>query len=329
MKGLNKKDTLFRIFLCIILLTIFGLFFFAYKTSNACLCSKESMTNVSGVSDNEFSFGNESSSDIPNIIWGFWDGELTETVKTCVQSWKHYNPEYEVIILNKQNLPKYLPDVDFATIVHAKDSNARFSDFVRLNILARYGGIYIDASTICHKPFSWLHAIQKKKGVDFIGYYLEKFTDPKYKEYSPVIESWFLASTPNSRFVVDWLKEFMRTNEYLTMDEYLENVTNNNISIQKIDIPNYLAIHVAAQTILQKNPQKYDIYLFPAESGPYKYLVDTNWTVKDAVDLLTNKDTNTKYFELPIIKMRGCERPHIDVDPKRDNAFSHLVVDKV
>ena len=317
----QQQNQLLWIFFFAILIIVIGLFIVAYKTSMDCPCAKESMINIS---ENEFTFGTEPSSKIPNIIWAFWDGDPPETVKKCVQSWKHYNPEYEVILLNKQSLSKYLPDVDFGSIRHAKDSNTRFSDFVRLNILAKYGGIYIDASTICHKPFSWLHAIQKKKNVDFIGYYIDKFTEPTYKSNSPVIENWFFASTPNSAFVQDWLKEFMRTNEYLSIDKYLENVQENNVSIQKIDAPNYLAMHVAAQSILQKNPQKYDIYLFPAEKGPFKYLVDTKWNVETAIKLLTNESTNTQYFELPIVKMRGCERPHMDVDPKRDNAFSHL-----
>ena len=321
---MQRQNQILWIFFVGIVIIMLGLVCVAYKTSNNCPCAKESMTNICESSENEFSFGDESSSEIPNIIWAFWDGEPPETVKKCVQSWKHYNPEYEVILLNKQSLSKYLPDVDFASIRHAKDSNTRFSDFVRLNILAKYGGIYIDASTICHKPFSWLHAIQKKKNVDFIGYYIDKFTEPTYKSNSPVIENWFFAATPNSTFVQDWLKEFMRTNKYSTIDKYLENVQENNVSIQKIDIPNYLAMHVAAQSILQKNPQKYDIYLFPAEKGPFKYLVDTDWNIENAIKLLTNEKTNTQYFELPIVKMRGCERPHMEADPKRDNAFSHL-----
>lgn len=326
MKSTQKIDLLLWIFFFVIVAIIVILVCIAYKTSNDCPCSKELMTNLSDIGENEFSFGNESSSDIPNIIWGFWEGEPNETVNRCIQSWKHYNPEYEVIILNKQNLSIYLPEIDFISILHAKDSNMRFSDFVRLNILAKYGGIYIDASIICHKPFSWLHAIQKKKNVDFIGYYIEKFTESDYKSHSPVIENWFFAATPNSVFVQDWLKEFMRTNDYPTIDKYLENVKKNNISTQKIDDPNYLAMHVAAQTILQKNPQKYNIYLFPAEKGPFKYLIDTNWQHKEAIGLLTDENTNTKYFEYPIIKMRGIERPHIDADPKRNNAFSHLMI---
>jgi mannosyltransferase OCH1-like enzyme len=83
-----------------------------------------------------------------------------EVVEKCVESWKFYNPSYKVVILNKSNCRHYIDD-DIDSIKHGKDSMARFSDYVRLCVLAKYGGFWIDASIICHHPFTWLHGVQK------------------------------------------------------------------------------------------------------------------------------------------------------------------------
>jgi hypothetical protein len=314
----KKQKNQLLIFLCFITIVL-GLVI-AYNIQTA--TPRETL--VSATTTKELEFGNEPSSEIPNIIWAFWDGPPPDIVNRCMQSWKYYNPDYKIILLNKQNLSRYIPNVDIAALRHANESHTRFSDFVRLHVLAKHGGIYIDASIICHKPFSWLHAVQKKKQVDFIGYYLNGFTEPAYKAHSPVVENWFFAATPHSKFVKDWLLEFMRTNDYKTIDQYLQNVYNEEkVSIQKIEGPDYLAMHVAAQKIFQKNTNQYNVYLFEAEKGPFLYLVDAKWDSKTAIDLLTNDATHTRYFQCPFVKLRGCERPYLEKNPRRDNAFSH------
>ena len=58
-----------------------------------------------GMSEN--SFGQADSSKIPKTIWTFWEGPESELVNQCIQSWKRYNPDYTVVVLNKKNYKKY------------------------------------------------------------------------------------------------------------------------------------------------------------------------------------------------------------------------------
>jgi len=259
---------------------------------------------------------------IPKFLWFFWDGEPTEFVSRCIDSWRKYNPTYTIHLLNKENIDQYLPDVKIGELRHANDSLARYSDYVRLNILSRYGGVWIDASSICHRSLDWIHSIQQKYKVDMIGFYLEGFTTPEYKETSPIIESWFFACTPNSTFVKDWCSEFMKTNDFETIDQYLEYAETSGCNFQKISIPNYLTIHVAAQVILQKNPSKYHMCVLSAEKGPYQYLVDVEWNSQKAVENLVNDETRFTYYKLPFIKLRSNERPSIQSLPSYDKMFS-------
>jgi len=319
-------------FFVIISIIILSILFFIYTSFilpvSSCKC-KESMTNASiYISDdkNELSYGAEEKSEIPNLIWTFWDSpNLPKTVEKCIDSWRYYNPGYTVTLLTKQNIGKYLPEINISNLKHSRDSPARFSDFVRLHILAKYGGIWIDSSIICHKPFSWIHAIQKSTRAEFIGYYLDGFTESEWKQTSPVIESWFLAAVPNSTFVQDWKTEFIRTDNFDDIDDYLHDVIDNHsISIQNIQGPNYLTIHVSAQKILQKNRGKYNIFVFQAERGPYQYLALNEWDSERSIQHITNPTKNRAFFDFPIIKMRGCERGPMDQNPNIDNAFSHF-----
>jgi hypothetical protein len=279
------------------------------------------MINMNEKELEDFSSGKSDSSNIPNIIWTFWEGDDNTVVHKCIESWKYYNPEYDIRILNKSNYSKYT-DIDIDSIPHSKDSMARYSDYIRCLMLSKYGGFWIDASIICHHPFSWVHGIQKTKNVDFIGYYFDGFTQ---NHLFPVVESWFFACTPNSSFMHDWSDEFSSTMNHKTIDDYLENINQQNIDLQKIDVPNYLAIHVAAQKILQQNIDKYNICLFKAESGPFYYLNQSDWDSEKAVKYITDKKSNKDCYKYTFVKLRGSDRQILEkYDAVTiDNAFSH------
>lgn len=251
-------------------------------------------------------FDEDSSSTIPRVIWSFWDGEMPDLVKRCIQSWQHYNPSYLVIVLDKNSLSKYL-NVDIGSLKFAnhspwaKSSAARFSDYVRLNLLARYGGIWMDATIICHKPLDWIYSHPRD---ELVGFYFDKFS----ASY-PLVESWFLACKKGSLFMKNWCDEFMSVNTYESIDDYIESIKNLDIDISGIPprIQNYLCVYISCQKILQENPSKYKIYLEKSEDGPSKFLYDNDFDVeKSMAALLTKKYNNTK-----IIKLRSQEKWYI------------------
>lgn len=270
---------------------------------------------------NELSFGEDDFSDIPNTIWAFWDGEQTELVKKCINSWKFYNPTYKIIILNKQTYKNYITE-DIDNFKFSKDTIQRFSDYVRLCVLEKYGGIWMDASIICHKPLKWINAIQNKKKVDFIGYYINSFTEPEYLSYSPILESWFFACAPKSIFITDWKNEFLRTNDFNTITDYIENIKKQNISTQNIPINliEYLAIHCSAQLLLQQNPTKYKMILFCAENGPFKHF-EKNRDSRITADLLYNENTCREFYDYPFIKITSDIRHEVEKSNKMNNLF--------
>jgi hypothetical protein len=258
---------------------------------------------------------------IPRKVWTFWDTPNPPTVvNECIQTWRKHNPNYDIVVLNKENLAQYLPEVDFSKIKHIHDkSPEKFSDMVRLHILAKYGGIWSDASIICLKSYdSWIHPLQEKKNSEFVGFYIDSFTLPEYKKESPVVENWFFACVPNSAFVKDWLNEFLRISDFSTIEEYVENVRSQGVNLQNISSTSYLSMHVACQKVLQKPDSNYRIELVKAEDTAFKYLTKNEWKTDQSVDnLLECKDPEKKredcdFFNSPIIKMRGVERRELE-----------------
>lgn len=254
---------------------------------------------------------------IPKKIWTFWDTpDIPEIVHKCIETWKKHNPHYEIIVLNKQNISHYLPEVDFSKIKHIHNkSPEKFSDMVRLHTLAKYGGIWSDASIICLKPYdSWIPPLQKKKNSEFVGFYIDSFTLPEYKEKSPVVENWFFACTSDSVFVEDWLKEFRRISDFNTVEEYVEDVKSQGVNVQNISSTSYLSMHVACQKVLQQPNTSYRLELIKAEDTAFRYLTKNEWNSDTAIqNLLECKEPNKKrddceFLDSPIIKLRGSDR---------------------
>ena len=238
----------------------------------------------------------------PKIIWTYWDDpdKIPKTVKMCMEGWKKYNPDYEIILLTRKNYKGYINiPLHITAQYNFTDSPARFSDLLRLWALTEHGGVWCDSSIILKAPLNdWLFP----KYAEFSGFYIDSFT--KNKDF-PVIESWFLAANKGSKFIKAWRDEFTEMAKFVTVDAYINSRKKMGVDFQGISNPHYLAIHVAAQKVLQIDKYPRDtLILRKAEDGPFKYLVEAKWDSGKALQLACS---NQKY-QTPIMKMRGDER---------------------
>jgi hypothetical protein len=253
---------------------------------------------------------------IPKVIWSFWhDAEdMPEIVKTCMKSWTVHNPGYRINIVTRNTVKDFLPDIDASKWTHA-DGLAHFADRVRINLLVRYGGIWIDASILCTRPLQWIHDLREKHDSDVVAFYIDGFTtDKRY----PVIENWFIASIEGSPVILEWKREMDRVDTLATLGEYIEDVKRQGVNLQKIDALEYLHMHVAAQYVFQKKFDLKDlhsrIHLLEAEKGPFKYLATNNWDQERSFEYLCKRrDAKT-----PLVKFRGTERAYAIANPHRD-----------
>jgi mannosyltransferase OCH1-like enzyme len=81
---------------------------------------------------------------IPKIIHQIWLGPK-ERPKLWMDSWKEHNPDWEYKLWTEDNLPILYNQKQFDTI----QSYAGKADIARVEILYRWGGIYIDADCEC------------------------------------------------------------------------------------------------------------------------------------------------------------------------------------
>lgn len=258
-----------------------------------------------------------SESKIPKFIWTFWDSDPPNVVLGCIKTWIDNNPDHNVIILSKKNYTKY---IDPITNLEKLNIIQHVSDVIRLNILSKYGGIWIDASIICSKGLSWVHTIQKNKNVDFVGYYMSWFTnDDKY----PVIENWFMGCVPHCPLISDIVNEInVILNEYSNFKEYLEknNVNTQNIPTEYIE---YMWIHSIIQKLLRENEYKY--HVIDCLSSAFLYIQKHNWNTHEAM-----KDLANNMYDYPVIKFRSHERNFLINNPDiADKIFSNYNVSDV
>lgn len=81
---------------------------------------------------------------IPKVIHYIWFGgnPLPEDAKRCIESWKKYCPDYEIKEWNESNFD--INTCEYIREAYAAKKWAFVSDYVRLAVLVKYGGIYMD-----------------------------------------------------------------------------------------------------------------------------------------------------------------------------------------
>ncbi len=128
------------------------------------------------------------------IIWVLWfQGWETAPwlVRKCLASWQVHNPGWDVRALDARTLQVYieLPDFDGRTI-----GPAALSDIIRIGLLREYGGVWVDATVVCHRPLdAWLPAVMDE------GFFAFDRPAP-----DRLLSSWFLAAAEDNAIVARW-----------------------------------------------------------------------------------------------------------------------------
>ncbi len=149
---------------------------------------------------------------IPKKIHYCWFGksEMPSREKRCVESWKKFMPDFELVLWNEDNFD--VNSTIFTKQAYELKKFAFVSDYVRLFALQQEGGIYLDTDVEIVKPFS-----------EFLKYNaFGSFETPN------VIQTGVLASVPNGELINKIFKL------YENKEFVLENGTLNQIPNTKI-----------------------------------------------------------------------------------------------
>ena len=212
---------------------------------------------------------------IPRRLWSYWhDDHVPLVVRRCLENWRRQCPDWEVKLVLGSTLHRH---VDLARLPAGFEdmTPARRSDWLRLYLLARHGGVWVDASTILTESPEWMRAAQAETGAEYVGYYLDGFGTPGRP---PVLESWCMAAPPGMPFVLAWHAELCRALE--AGDEaYLATLRRQGRYerlVQRISRPAYLIVHICAQAVLdQGRPRR--LLLWRAEDTAYFLQQVSHW----------------------------------------------------
>ncbi|MFY9479108.1 MAG: capsular polysaccharide synthesis protein [Aquabacterium sp.] len=245
---------------------------------------------------------------IPKIIWSFWhDATPPLIVQRCVDGWRRLNPGYRVELLHAGTVNRFIQQADLPRGFD-KLSNFRKADWLRLALVSRHGGVWMDASILLTRSLDWLVDPQRSKG-RFTGFYLEGYTTRRDR---PVIENWCFAAPAGNVFVTRWCQVF--TEEVIEASElqFLQKLESKGIYEQvvgAIDNPKYLAAHVAAQYVLHESGTT-GMRLIKAEDSAYLHHAQVGWKRRTLLWLILIRKAAT--HTAPLIKLRKKERERIE-----------------
>lgn len=93
---------------------------------------------------------------IPKVIHYCWfgRGEKPALAKKCIDSWEKYCPDYEIIEWNEDNFD--LSVNSYTKWCYENKKYAFLSDYVRLYVVYKYGGVYFDTDVELVKNIDFL-----------------------------------------------------------------------------------------------------------------------------------------------------------------------------
>jgi hypothetical protein len=135
---------------------------------------------------------------LPKIVWTFWaqGWDLApEIVRASTTTWSRQNPDWQIRRLNWKNVPGlFAPTSPYARLINLDLDPCILSEFVRLELLARFGGVWADATTYCLVPLDgWLQSAVPK------GFFAFDRPGP-----DRMLSSWFLAADKASPTILLW-----------------------------------------------------------------------------------------------------------------------------
>ena len=80
------------------------------------------------------------------VFWGQGEEKMPPLIEACYKQLTHYNENINLVTIENVNKYIELPGVIFEKANAGKISLAHFSDIVRNTLLARYGGLWLDAT---------------------------------------------------------------------------------------------------------------------------------------------------------------------------------------
>ena len=252
--------------------------------------------------DNNYN-SNENEYILPKKIYAYWDNLGTNPIiQANIDGWKKALPDdWEVVILNKVNVKDYVGE-DFMKR-YAKLDPTRFADFLRLELLYKFGGVWMDGSVIMINA-SFLEEYYQKMISDHYDvclYELDLRTlDKKY----PYLENWFIMAPKGSPLINDLYKEFDKSYQMGFLKYKTDILIPSDVNLEKTigyGRRTYLMQHAIIHYLIQSG-KKYNILINDAKESMFKIHCDTEWNDDKIIDFILNNGDWSNYYAVKLVK---------------------------
>lgn len=215
---------------------------------------------------------------VPKLIWSYWkvvhkEAESEEArikslktsvfLKFCHESFKKLNPGWQVMLLNQKTVWQYITKEDLPTGFD-RLSIQHQSDAIRLAVIVKYGGVWLDASTLLLQPLSAIvgddpdiRSFYVNRGL--VGQPVINARFQGYTRYTAEfhIENWFFAAPPQDPFMVRTLNCVKRMHVYddsATLKEYPDIFSARQLEdLDALGIWEYLATDACMYKVLDED----------------------------------------------------------------------------
>lgn len=190
------------------------------------------------------------SDDIPRILWTWWPQTPAPAfIQACLANWRRFAPDHELRLLDRDSIARWLPTLPPGFDAMPAQAQA---DWLSVHLLARHGGVWMDAATPLSRDLAWLHELRARSEAGYVGFYLER--DTPHSDL-PAIQGWFMASVQAGSFVT-------------TLAAAIERAT---------DGAGQPSLASAAAELLAREPQAHRLALLRAEDGPCAWAAALGW----------------------------------------------------
>jgi hypothetical protein len=129
-------------------------------------------------------------------IFIYWDSGFLNSpiiVKQCLLSWKLYNPTWEIIELDANNINRFI-DIDI-NLKEKTINQTALSDIIRIYLLETHGGLWCDATLFCNCSLdTWLY---NYTNMGFFAY--------RNPGADRLLSSWFLYAEKENYIIKEWI----------------------------------------------------------------------------------------------------------------------------
>jgi hypothetical protein len=251
--------------------------------------------------------------DLPKIVWSYWDSDtLPEQIQLIYENNKKKLDGWDYKLVNNSNKKEFIGD-DHDNISTKKLSPEHYADWLRLYLLKKYGGVWMDISIILNENFDKLYNKSIELKPELTGFDSPIHTDSTID--LPVVENSFIMAPKNSSIISLWYEEYMKAinNGFLEykMEQIQNGVNYQNIFGKTNDGEVYLTQHGCLQVVFQKRLTSLPkMHLEKTNKSMYKIHYECSWDKKCLQEKINDKSYSKK---IPYIKLRGDDRDGLDL----------------